>query len=279
MMALQESGPFGVIETAFRAKRSDGRKLLVPFITAGMTDDWLDCVRAAAAAGADAIEIGIPFSDPIMDGPVIQQASTAALGRGTTPVTAMSDLALLGDIGVPLVAMTSYNIAFRAGHRRFARLLTDHGVAGTILPDMPLEESDDWLAVAAENGVETVLLAAPTSPSDRLARIASASRGWVYGVGTMGVTGERATLASTAGEIARRLTALTDRPVLIGVGVSNAEQAAEVAQSADGVIVGASLVRRILAGEGPLGVEAYMGELRDGIDSVRSNNSSQADNR
>jgi tryptophan synthase alpha chain len=255
------------IEAAFREKRAAGRKLLVPFITGGMSDDWLDAVRAAADAGADAIEIGIPFSDPIMDGPVIQQASLAALDRGTTPVTVLAELAG-ADIDVPLVAMTSYNIAFRAGHERYAHLLSEHGVAGTILPDLALEESDDWLKVADEFKIETVLLAAPTSPESRLRAIAEKSRGWVYGVGSMGVTGERATLAATASEIAGRLKAVTDRPVLVGVGVSNAQQAQEVAAVADGVIVGASVVRRLLEGQGPEGVAAYVSELRAGLDAL-----------
>ncbi len=255
------------IEASFREKRAAGRKLLVPFITGGMSDDWLDAVRACADAGADAIEIGIPFSDPIMDGPVIQQASLAALQRGTTPISVMTALAEV-DIDVPIVAMTSYNIAFRAGHERYAHLLSEHGLNGTILPDLPLEECDAWLKVADEFGLETVLLAAPTSPESRLRAIAERSRGWVYGVGTMGVTGERATLAATASEIAGRLKAVTDRPVLVGVGVSNAAQAQEVAAVADGVIVGASVVRRLLEGEGPEGVGTYVAELRAGLDTL-----------
>jgi tryptophan synthase alpha chain len=258
---------FGRIETSFRAHRSAGRKLLVPFFTGGMTDDWKDCVRAAAASGADAIEIGIPFSDPIMDGPVIQEASTLALARGTTPLTVLADCAQL-DVGVPLVIMTSYNIAFRAGHQRYARLLTEHGIAGTILPDLAIEESEDWLLIGSNAGVETILLAAPTSPDDRLKRIADLSQGWVYGVGSLGVTGERATLADTAERIAARLKAVTDRPVLVGVGVSNAEQAAEVVRTADGAIVGASVVRRVLEGGGPAAVETYIASLRDGLDAV-----------
>ncbi len=258
---------YGRIESSFRERRAAGRKLLVPFITGGMTDDWMDCVRAAAAAGADAIEIGVPFSDPIMDGPVIQEASTLALQRGTTPVSVLADVAQL-DISVPVLIMTSYNIAFRAGHTRYARLLVDHGVAGTILPDIPIEEAEGWLTIAESSGIETVLLAAPTSPEDRLRRIAALSRGWVYGVGSLGVTGERASLAETAAIVATRLKAVTDRPVLVGVGVSNAAQAAEVCQVADGAIVGASVVRRILAGEGPAGVERYITELRLGLDAI-----------
>ena len=256
---------FGRIESEFRAKRAAGRKLLVPFITGGVTDDWVDHVRAAAAAGADAIEIGIPFSDPVMDGPVIQDASQQALERGATPVSVLSELAA-ADAGIPFLAMTSYNLAFRAGHERFARMLADHGVAGAILPDLQLDEAAGWVAVAGRAGIENVFLAAPTTPDDRLARIAAASRGFVYGVGTLGVTGERATLAATASEIAGRLKACTDRPVLVGVGVSNAAQAVEVAAVADGVIVGASVMRRLLQGEGPEGVGRYIAELRAGLD-------------
>jgi tryptophan synthase alpha chain len=259
---------FGRIESLFRERRSAGKKLLVPFFTGGMTDDWSDCVRAAAAAGADAIEIGIPFSDPIMDGPVIQQASTQALARGATPLTVLAECALL-DVEVPLVAMTSYNIAFRAGHERYARLLNDHGVSGTILPDMSIEEAQGWLEVSTTNAIETILLAAPTSPDARLKRIADLSQGWVYGVGSLGVTGERASLAETAQQIAARLKAVTDRPVLIGVGVSNAEQAAEVAQTADGAIVGASVVRRVLEGGGSSAVETYIASLRAGLDAIQ----------
>ncbi len=257
----------GRIESGFRSSREAGRKLLVPFVTGGVTDDWVDMVRACAAAGADAIEIGIPFSDPVMDGPVIQDASVRALARGATPLSVLSE-ASKADVGVPLVAMTSYNIAFRMGHQRYATMLADNGFSGTILPDLQLDEADNWIDVASEHNIENVLLAAPTTPDDRLARICAASRGFVYGIGTMGVTGERASLAASASVIATRLKAVTDRPVLIGIGVSNGEQAAQVAAIADGVIVGAALVRRILEGRGPEGVAEFITELRDAIDSL-----------
>lgn len=266
---LEDVIGFGAIETAFRSSRAAGRKLLVPFVTGGVTDDWVDIVRACANGGADAIEIGIPFSDPVMDGPVIQEASVRALARGATPVSVLAEAAM-ADIGIPLVAMTSYNIAFRMGHTRYARMLADNGFAGTILPDLQLDEADEWMQSAATAGIENVLLAAPTTPADRLARICAASRGFVYGIGTMGVTGERAALASTASEVATRLKAITDRPVLIGIGVSNGDQAAEVAAVADGVIVGAALVRRILEGRGPEGVGRFVGELREALDGVGS---------
>ena len=258
---------FTALETHLRARRDAGRKLLVPYVTGGYGSDWVDIVRAVADAGADAIEVGIPFSDPIMDGPVIQEATRLALEQGATPGAVVRALTGI-DAGVPLVVMTSYNIAFRAGHERFARTLADAGVAGAILPDLPVDELDDWGGIATAAGVATVLLAAPTTPDDRLALICERSQGWVYGVGSMGVTGERETLASTASVIAKRIKGVTDRPVLIGIGVSTPDQAAEASAWADGVIVGTALVRRILEGCGPEGAADFVASLRAGIDGT-----------
>ena len=206
------------IEAALRARRDAGGKLLVPYVTGGLGDDWARVVEAVAAAGADAVEIGIPFSDPVMDGPVIQEASQRALASGATPASILAGLARV-DVDVPLVVMTYYNIVFRAGHRRFASSLAEQRVAGAIVPDLPLVELDGWAEAADEAGVETILLAAPNTPDATLAQICRRSRGWVYGVAVMGVTGERAALASTAVALGRRLKAVTDKPVLIGVVV------------------------------------------------------------
>ena len=255
----------GLIEATLRAKRDAGHKLLVPYVTGGLGADWIEVVRAIAAAGADAIEIGIPFSDPLMDGPVIQEATHRALEQGATPMAVIGALRAV-DAGVPLAVMTSYNIAFRAGHERFARSLVANGVSGAILPDLPVDELGEWAPAAASSGVETILLAAPTTPDDRLALICERSQGWVYGVGVLGVTGERDSLASSASVIAKRLKAHTDKPVLIGIGVSTAEQAIEACATADGVIVGSALVRRLLEGAGPDGAAAFVAELRAGLD-------------
>ncbi|MGI8776349.1 MAG: tryptophan synthase subunit alpha [Acidimicrobiales bacterium] len=252
-----------------RTKRDGGHKLLVPYVTGGLGPDWLDVVRAVVAAGADAVEVGIPFSDPVMDGPVIQEASALALAGGATPAGLVADLAR-ADVGVPLVVMTYYNLVFRAGHRRFARSLAEAGVAGAILPDLPLEELGDWARAADDAGVATILLAAPTTPDDRLDALCARSRGWIYGVGLMGVTGERANLASSTALMGVRLKAVTDLPVLIGVGVSTPTQAVEAAASADGVIVGSALVRRLLEGAGPDGAAAFVGELRAALDGGRT---------
>ena len=253
----------GRLERELRAKRDAGRKLLVPYITGGF-EGWEDAVRAAAANGADAIEIGIPFSDPVMDGPVIQQASQAALDRGATPLSVLAGVPGL-DVEVPLVVMTYYNIVHHDGHRRFAHRLVEAGVAGCILPDLPLEESEPWCRAADHEGVETVMLAAPTAPDARLPRIAARARGFVYSVGLLGVTGEREQLAASATALAARVKAITDVPVLVGVGVSNAEQAYQATRIADGVIQGASVVRRLME-EGPDSVGNYVAEVRASID-------------
>jgi len=255
----------GPLETSLRRARDGGRKLLVPYVTGGIGDDWTEVVAALAGAGADAIEIGIPFSDPVMDGPTIQAASARALERGTTPSTIMADLARV-DAGAPLLAMTYYNLVFRAGHRRFASELARAGVSGVIVPDLPLEESEGWEADAAAAGIETTLLAAPVTPDERLARIAARSRGFVYAVGLMGVTGERAAVASSAGMLARRLKSVTDKPVLIGFGISTPAHAVAAAEAADGVVVASALMRRYLDGASPDELGAQVAEIRDALD-------------
>ena len=255
------------LEPRLRELRESGRKLLVPYVTGGVRADWLDIARAMVEGGADALEIGIPFSDPVMDGPTIQEASSASLGRGTTPRGIFAELRG-ADLGVPLVAMTYYNLVFRAGHQRFAEGLTEAGVAGAIVPDLCLEESVEWERDAAAAGVETVLLAAPVTPDDRLREICTRSRGFVYGVGLMGVTGERSTIAASTKALAIRLKACTDRPVLMGFGISTPSQAAQVAAHADGVIVASALMRAVIDGASPESVGALVRELRTGLDQL-----------
>ena len=254
----------GRLESHLRAIRDTGRKALVPYITGGFPG-WEEAIRAAAANGADAIEIGIPFSDPVMDGPIIQQASQAALEAGTTPHSVLEAVPGL-DVDIPLVVMTYYNLVHHDGHRRFAHRMVEAGIAGCILPDLPLEESDPWTRAADHEGVETVMLAAPTAPDERLPRIAARARGFLYSVGLLGVTGERESLAASATALASRLKAITDVPVLVGVGVSNAQQAFEASRVADGVIQGASVVRRLIE-SGPDAVGEYVAEVRAAIDA------------
>jgi tryptophan synthase alpha chain len=253
------------LEAHLRARREAGAKLLVPYVTGGLGSAWLDVVRAVADAGADAIEIGIPFSDPVMDGRVIQEASRRALEIGATPAGIIADVAKV-DVGVPLAVMTYYNPMAHLGLERFAASLRDSGIDGAIVPDLPLDELEEWAEAADACGVETVLLAAPTTPDERLVRICARSRGFVYGVSLLGVTGERATLSERALEMGRRLKAVTDLPVLLGVGVSTPEHAVGAASASDGVIVGSALVRRLLEGGGPEQAGIFTAEIRAALD-------------
>ncbi len=249
-----------------RASRDAGRKLLVPYVTGGMNDEWLLTVEALAGAGADAIEVGIPFSDPMIDGPTIQEASLRALERGTTPDGILADLSRV-DVGVPIVVMTYYNLIYRAGHARIAGLMAECGVAGAIIPDLPLEELGPWAGAADAAGVATVLLVAPSTPSARIDAVCRRSRGFVYAVGRMGVTGEQALLADSARAVAGRVVEATELPVCVGIGVSTPEQAAAVCEVADGVVVGSALVRRLLEGAGPDGAAEFASSLRRALDA------------
>jgi tryptophan synthase alpha chain len=256
----------GALGTALRGRREAGGKCLVPYLTGGLGDDWLETMQAVAVAGADAIEIGIPFSDPVIDGPTIQFANDTALAAGATPQSILDRLRG-ADIGVPTVAMTYGNIAYRMGWQRFANTLAAAGVGGCILPDIPLEEIEPWATAADAAGVETVMLAAPTAPDARLSRVCERSRGFVYGVGLLGTTGVRSELAASAKVIAARLKEMTDKPVLVGVGVGTPAQAVEVCEVADGVVIGSAMVQRMLDGGGPEGLAALVSEFRTALDA------------
>jgi tryptophan synthase alpha chain len=261
------------LERHLRARRDRGHKLLVPYVTGGLGGAWIDVVRAVADGGADAIEIGIPFSDPVMDGRTIQEASQRALALGATPAKIVAEAGQL-EVGLPLAVMTYCNPVQHAGFERFATELSESGIDAAIVPDLPLDELDvppdgdakGWGAAAGAAGIETVLLAAPTTPDDRLRAICERSRGFVYGVSLMGVTGERDQVATQAGEMGRRLKAATDKPVLLGLGISTPAQAAEAAGLADGMIVGSALVRRVLDGGGPEAAGAFVASLREALD-------------
>jgi tryptophan synthase alpha chain len=254
------------LESHLRAVRERGRKLLVPYVTGGLGSQWLDVVRAVVDAGADALEVGIPFSDPIMDGKTIQEASQRALDLGATPIGVISALGQ-ADVGVPIAVMTYYNLFARLGHERGAAALVENGIDGAIIPDLPLDELGEWGNAADAAGVETVLLAAPTTTDERLRAICERSRGFVYGVSLLGVTGERTELASHASDMGRRLKAATDKPALLGVGISTPAQAVQAAATADGVVIGSALVRRLLDGGGAEEAAAFVGEVRRALDS------------
>lgn len=260
---MTNEGPLS-LQAALEAKQAVGGKCLVPYLTGGLPG-WDMMLSAVASAGADAIEVGIPFSDPVMDGPIIQESSELALAAGATPQTILDALARR-DFGLPLAVMTYVNLVYRFGAERFAHEMVRAGVSGAILPDLPLEEAGEWCEAADEAGVQTVMLAAPTTPDERLLHIVDRSRGFVYAVGLLGITGERDSLAASAKVIAKRLKDVTDMPVLVGVGISTPEQAVEVCEVADGVVVGSAIVRRVLETGSPESVGDLVGSFRDALD-------------
>jgi tryptophan synthase alpha chain len=253
------------LEAHLRERRDAGRKLLVPYVTGGLGKDWAEVVRAFADAGADAIEIGIPFSDPVMDGPTIQEASEVALDQGTNLGAILQELRDI-DAGVPLVVMTYVNLVFHAGYARFAAEAVESNVSGVILPDLPMEEVGEWEPFAADAGLATVQLASPLTADERLARLCARSQGFVYGVNLLGVTGARADLASSSAVLARRLKATTDLPVIMGFGIATPAHAREATVEADGVVVASALMRMRLDGAGPEDLGAAVAELRHALD-------------
>jgi len=252
------------LEARLRTLREHGRKALVPYFMAGSSPDWVHHVQAAVAGGADAIEIGVPFSDPMMDGVVVQQAGLRALERGTTLESVLQDLALI-DCDVPLIAMTYFNLFLHFGLERTAGRLRESGLSGAIVPDLSLEESGEWCAACDNHDVATIFLAAPSTPQHRLRLIAARSRGFIYASARMAVTGA----ATDVGDAERVVTGLreeTDTPLYVGIGITTPEQAARTADFADGVIVGSALVKVILDGASITDVEAFIRTFRDALD-------------
>lgn len=248
-------------------QRRKEHRLLMPYVTAGICDDWLDLVEAVIDAGADAVEIGIPFSDPAIDGPTIQEASVVALDAGMTPAAALSQLRER-EFGVPLIAMTHYNLVYRYGHERFAADLVAAGGRGTILPDLPMEHAAEWRAVADAAGINNVLLSSPVTTDDRLARIVEESQGFIYVVSTMGTTGARAGVDDAATVLSRRVKAVTDLPAIVGFGISNGETAVTAAAESDGVICASVLMRKILDGGSVEDTAAIVAEIRTALDAA-----------
>ncbi|HEY0003078.1 MAG TPA: tryptophan synthase subunit alpha [Actinoplanes sp.] len=242
-------------------------KTLVPYVTGGVTADWADYLLAFQEAGADAIEVGLPFSDPMLDGITIQRAADQALARGVTVASILDDLARVRDrVHVPLIAFVYANLVFRRGPAAFCRLLADAGIGGLIVPDLPLDEAATVQIAAAEVGIDLILLAAPVTPDDRLAEIARQSRGFIYAISRMGTTGERDALAESAALLGARIRAITDTPVLIGFGVAGPDQAEAAGRAGDGVVIGSALMRRVLDGATPADLREEVAVLRAAVD-------------
>jgi len=259
------------LEAAFARTRAEGRAALVAYLPAGYPSvrGGIDALVAMVDAGVDVVEVGLPYSDPLMDGPTIQAAVEAALATGTRTADVLATVEAVARTGAATVVMSYWNPVERYGVARFATELAAAGGAGVITPDLTPEEAGPWLAATFDAGVDPVFLVAPSSTDARIARVAEVTRGFVYAASTMGVTGARDQVSDRAESLVARVRAATSLPVCVGLGVSTAAQAAEVASYADGVIVGSAFVRRLLdapsAAEGVAAVAELAAELAAGV--------------
>jgi tryptophan synthase alpha chain len=257
----------------FAGARAEGRGTLVGYLPAGLPslDGGVDCLTAMVDGGVDVVEVGLPYSDPVLDGPVIQAAVDRALAAGTTTADVLRTVERVTRTGAPVLVMTYWNPVEQYGVDAFARDLAAAGGAGLITPDLTPEEAGPWLAAAERHRLAPVFLVAPSSTDARVARIAGLCRGFVYATSVMGVTGARERTGTVAPELVARVRAVTDLPVAVGLGVSGREQAAEVAGYADGVIVGSALVRRVLEADAPAAaVRELAADLAAGVRRPRA---------
>jgi tryptophan synthase alpha chain len=248
--------------------RAEGRAALIAYVPVGYPDviGSIAAMRAAVEAGVDVMEIGVPYSDPGMDGPVIQQAVDVAVRAGVGMRDVLRAVEAVADAGAVPVVMSYWNPIERYGVERFAVDLDAAGGAGAITPDLIPDEAGEWLAASDRTGLDRVFLVAPSSTDARLLSTTAACRGFVYAASTMGVTGTRATVGDAAEKLVARTRAVApDLAVCVGLGVSDGAQAAEVAGFADGVIVGSAYVRELLEGRGADGVRALTEDLAQGV--------------
>ncbi|MFP5369762.1 MAG: tryptophan synthase subunit alpha [Actinomycetes bacterium] len=248
--------------------RAEGRAALIAYVPVGYPDvsASIEAMVAAVEAGADVVEVGVPYSDPGMDGPVIQQAVDVAVRAGVGMTDVLRAVEAVAGAGAVPVVMSYWNPIERYGVDRFATDLDAAGGAGAITPDLIPDEAGPWIAASDSHGLDRVFLVAPSSSEARLRSTTEACRGFVYAASTMGVTGTRSTVSDAAEKlVARTREARPDLAVCVGLGVSNAEQAAEVASFADGVIVGSAYVRVLLDGGGGPGVRALSAQLAEGV--------------
>jgi tryptophan synthase alpha chain len=267
------------VAAAFEKAAAQDRAALVGYLPAGFPSvpGAIEAAVAMAEAGADVVEIGLPYSDPLLDGPVIQEAVHRALSGGVRVADVLHTVEAVAGTGVPVLVMTYWNPVDRYGVASFARDLAAAGGSGLITPDLAPEEARPWLAAAACHNLDPVFLVAPSSSDERIGLVTSACRGFVYAASLMGVTGARDSVGDQAAGLVRRVREHTRLPVAVGLGVRDRAQAAEVAGFADGVIVGSAFVQRLLAAPdaaaGLAQVRALAADLADGVRGAASRGS------
>jgi len=257
---------------AFARARAEERAALIGYLPAGFptVDGSIAAMRVMVEAGCDVIEVGLPYSDPVMDGPTIQAAAQQALEGGVRTADVLRVVEAVAGTGVATVVMTYWNPVERYGVERFAADLAGAGGAGLITPDLTPDEAGPWLEASEQHGLDRIFLVAPSSTDARLRYTTEHCRGFVYATAVMGVTGARTSTSELAGPLVERTRAVTDLPIGVGLGVSSGDQAAEVAGYADGVIVGSAFVRRVLDADGDTaaaekGLRQLTEELADGV--------------
>lgn len=236
------------LDSVMAKVRVENRAALIAYIPAGFPTQTgcAKAIQALAAAGVDAIEIGFPYSDPVMDGPVIQEAADISLKAGTNAADVFAALKVAAETGVAAVVMTYWNPIEKYGVEQFAQAIADNGGSGVITPDLTIEESDRWLAATSQSGINPIYVVAPSTKDERLAQVTSKTGGFVYAASLMGVTGTRNSVSTGAADLVARVRKVTDLPISVGLGVSTREQAKSLAAYADGVIVGSAFIKLLL---------------------------------
>lgn len=261
------------VRGVFDKAKADGRAALIGYLPAGFPDiaGSIEAMRTMVDSGCDLIEVGLPYSDPVMDGPTIQAAAQQALEGGVRTTDVLRTVEAVAATGAAVVVMSYWNPVEKYGVERFAADLASAGGSGLITPDLVPDEAQEWIAAADAHDLDKIFLVAPSSTDARLAMTAANCRGFVYATAVMGVTGARASSSELAGPLVERARAVTDLPIGVGLGVSNGDQAAEVAGFADGVIVGSAFVRRLLdsGADRQKGLDSVAELTRDLADGVR----------
>lgn len=260
------------LDEVFARTRSEGRAALVGYLPAGFptVERSIEIIEAMVAGGVDVVEVGLPYSDPLMDGPLIQQAASTALEAGATPRDVIRVVEAVARTGAATLVMSYWNPIEQYGVEAFAADLAAAGGVGVITPDLTPEEAGPWIAATDAHSIDRIFLVAPSSTDERIDVVSAASGGFVYAASTMGVTGVRTTLSSSAADLVARVRPHTQLPVCVGVGVTTPEQAAQVASFADGVIVGSAFVRAVLeAGDdAPEAAGSLARRLAEGVRTV-----------